>query len=173
MEDEIHFLAKTIVDHWEDAEVQGVFFELVERMVGEQSFKVPFVAAVVLAINGMGEVGGKVTGEVVGRMAEKCNRSIEAGEWRDVKLSLKFLGGLQGVLEGEGVWIVLQDLLTKAVDLQTENNEEVSSVFSREKGETLMGIDDWSGAGQDHPIYDSIYHGFVCYRQRGEGRGHG
>ncbi|PMD28438.1 hypothetical protein NA56DRAFT_667010 [Hyaloscypha hepaticicola] len=124
VEDEIHFLAKTIVDHWEDAEVQGVFFELVERMVGEQSFKVPFVAAVVLAINGMGEAGGKVTGEVVSRMAEKCNRSIDAGEWRDVKLTLKFLGGLQGVLEGEGVWIVLQDLLTKAVDLQTENNEE-------------------------------------------------
>ena len=142
-----------------------MFFELVERMVGEQSFKVPFVAAVVLVINGMGEVGGKVTGEVVSRMAEKCNRGVEAGEWRDVKLVLKFLGGLQGVLEGEGVWIVLQDLLTKAVDLQTENNEEVSSVFLHEEGGTLMGIDNWTGAGQDHPVYNSIYHGFVCNGQ--------
>jgi nuclear cap-binding protein subunit 1 len=98
-------------------------------MVSEQSFKVPFVAAVVLDVNGMGERGGKVVEQVVGRMAERVNRAVEGGEWRDVKLGLKFLGGLQGVLEGEGVWIVLQDLLTKAVDLQTENNEEVSFLF--------------------------------------------
>ncbi len=39
---------------------------------------------------------------------------------------MKFLGGLQGLLEGEGVWTVLQDIFTKAVDLQTENNEDVS-----------------------------------------------
>jgi nuclear cap-binding protein subunit 1 len=110
------------VDNWEDEEVKGGFFELVERMVLEQSFKVPFVAAVVLCVNTM---KGEVTGEVVNRMGE--NRAVEGGEWRDVKLVLKFLGGLQGVLEGEGVWIVLQDLLSKAVDLQTENNEEVSS----------------------------------------------
>lgn len=123
VEDEIHFLAKTVRENWEDEEVRNGFFELVERVVVEQSFKVPFVAAVVLAVNGMrGEIGG----EVVGRMAGRLNESIGKGEWRDVKLCLKFLGGLQGVLEGEGVWIVLQDLLTKAVDLQTENNEEVS-----------------------------------------------
>jgi nuclear cap-binding protein subunit 1 len=112
------------VDNWEDEEVKGGFFELVERMVLEQSFKVPFVAAVVLCVNTM---KGEVTGEVVNRMGERLNRAVEGGEWRDVKLVLKFLGGLQGVLEGEGVWIVLQDLLSKAVDLQTENNEEVSS----------------------------------------------
>jgi nuclear cap-binding protein subunit 1 len=123
VEDEIHFLAKTIVDNWEEAEVKEGFFEVVECMVREQSFKVPFVAAVVLCINGM---KGEVVKEVVERMGSRLNDGIERGEWRDVKLCLKFLGGLQGVLEGEGVWIVLQDLLTKAVDLQTENNEEVS-----------------------------------------------
>jgi nuclear cap-binding protein subunit 1 len=66
---------------------------------------------------------------LVERIGARLNEGVEKGEWRDVKLCLKFLGGLQGVLEGEGVWIVLQDLLTKAVDLQTENNEEVSSSF--------------------------------------------
>ena len=123
VEDEIHFLAKTIVDNWEEAEVKEGFFEVVECMVREQSFKVPFVAAVVLCINGM---KGEVVREVGERMGSRLNDGIERGEWRDVKLCLKFLGGLQGVLEGEGVWIVLQDLLTKAVDLQKENNEEVS-----------------------------------------------
>lgn len=126
VEDEIHFLAKTVVDNWEDEEVRGGFFECVERVVLEQSFKVPFVAAVVLAVNGM---RGEIVGSLVERIGARLNEGVEKGEWRDVKLCLKFLGGLQGVLEGEGVWIVLQDLLTKAVDLQTENNEEVSSSF--------------------------------------------
>jgi nuclear cap-binding protein subunit 1 len=53
------------------------------------------------------------------------NEGIKWGEWREVKLLMKFLGSLQGLLDGEGVFSVLQDLLTKAVDLQTENNEEV------------------------------------------------
>lgn len=119
-------MAKTVVDNWEDQEVKDGFFDCVERMCLEQSFKVPFVAAVVLCVNGM---KGEIVKEVVEKMGGKLEGAVEKGEWRDVKLILKLLGGLQGVLEGEGVWIVLQDLLTKAVDLQTESNEEVSFLF--------------------------------------------
>ena len=64
--------------------------------------------------------------ELLTRAAARTNAKIREGEWREVKLLMKFLGGLQGLLEGEGVWAVLQDIFTKAVDLQTENNEEVS-----------------------------------------------
>lgn len=112
-----------VTDSFEDEEVKTGFYDLVTQLVVEQPFKIPFVAAVVLVVNTM---KSEMVEEVLKRVGVKINEAIASGEWREVKLYMKFLGGLQGVLEGEGVWIVLQDLLTKAVDLQTENNEEVS-----------------------------------------------
>ncbi len=116
-------IAKMVTDNYEDEEVRTGFYDLVIQLVVEQPFKIPFVAAVVLVVNTW---KSEMTQEVLKRTGERVNEAIVKGEWREVKLLMKFLGGLQGVLEGEGVWIVLQDLLTKAVDLQTENNEEVS-----------------------------------------------
>lgn len=112
-----------VTDNFEDEEVKQSFYDLVVQLVVEQPFKIPFVAAVVLVVN---TIKGEMVEDVLKRTAERTNEAIGRGEWREVKLLMKFLGGLQGLLEGEGVWIVLQDLLTKAVDLQTENNEEVS-----------------------------------------------
>jgi nuclear cap-binding protein subunit 1 len=92
----------------------------------EQPFKTPFVAAVVLVVNTM---RAEMVAEVLKRATERVNTCVQTGEWRETKLLMKFLGGLQGVLEGDGVWLVLQDLLSKAIDLQTENNEEVSHLM--------------------------------------------
>lgn len=121
VEDEVVSIARMVTDNFEDEEVKQSFYDLVVQLVVEQPFKIPFVAAVVLVVN---TIKGEMVEEILKRTAERCNGAIGRGEWREVKLLMKFLGGLQGVLEGEGVWIVLQDLLTKAVDLQTENNEE-------------------------------------------------
>ncbi|CAG8962256.1 hypothetical protein HYFRA_00005310 [Hymenoscyphus fraxineus] len=121
VEDEISSIAKTVCDSYEDEELRNVFYDLVVQLVVEQPFKTPFVAAVVLVINTM---RSEMAMEILNRTAARTNKKIQEGEWREVKLLMKFLGGLQGLLEGDGVWIVLQDLLTKAVDLQTENNEE-------------------------------------------------
>ncbi|KAE8450106.1 hypothetical protein EG329_006887 [Mollisiaceae sp. DMI_Dod_QoI] len=121
VEDEVVAIAKMVTDNYEDEEVKAGFYDLVIQLVVEQPFKIPFVAAVVLVVNTW---KSEMTEEVLKRTGERVNEAIIKGEWREVKLLMKFLGGLQGVLEGEGVWIVLQDLLTKAVDLQTENNEE-------------------------------------------------
>lgn len=63
--------------------------------------------------------------ELLERAVKGLNKSIIKGDWRQVKLYMKFLGSLQGLLEGDGVFTILQDFLTKALDLQTENNEEV------------------------------------------------
>jgi nuclear cap-binding protein subunit 1 len=68
----------------------------------------------------------EIVQEILVRTAAATNNAIVRGEWREVKLYMKFLGSLQGLLDGDGVFPVLQDILTKAVDLQTENNEEVS-----------------------------------------------
>ncbi|KAH6715266.1 MIF4G like-domain-containing protein [Leptodontidium sp. MPI-SDFR-AT-0119] len=124
VEDEVHSIAKTVCDNYEDEELKESFYELVVQLVVEQPFKIPFVAAVVLVANTMRKNGEAVAEEVLRRTAIRTNTAIAKGEWREVKLLMKFLGSLQGLLDGEGVWIVLQDILTKAVDLQTENNEE-------------------------------------------------
>jgi nuclear cap-binding protein subunit 1 len=116
-------IAKTVCDNYDDEELRGAFYDLVIQLVVEQPFKTPFVAAVVLVVNTMKT---EVVEEILKRITDRVNASVSAGDWREVKLLMKFLGGLQGVLEGDGVWLVLQDLLSKAVDLQTENNEEVS-----------------------------------------------
>ncbi|KAG4423295.1 hypothetical protein IFR04_003529 [Cadophora malorum] len=124
VEDEVHSIAKTVCDNFEDEELKESFYELVAQLVVEQPFKIPFVAAVVLVANTMRKDGQAVAEEVLRRTALRTNAAIAKGEWRETKLLMKFLGSLQGLLDGEGVWTVLQDILTKAVDLQTENNEE-------------------------------------------------
>lgn len=103
--------------------------QLALQLPVEQPFKTPFVAAVLLLLNAL-ESGKEVVGEVVDGLAKGLDEAIRQGEWRDVKSLMKLLGGLQGLFEGEGVWVVLQDMLGKAVDLQTENNEEVRLLFS-------------------------------------------
>lgn len=121
VEDDVANIAQIVADNYEDEELRNSFCDLTLQLVVEQPFKTPFVAAVVLIAN---TIRWELAEEVLVRGAARLNKSINDGEWRAVKLYLKFLGSLQGLLEGEGVFSVLQDLLTKAAELQTENNEE-------------------------------------------------
>jgi nuclear cap-binding protein subunit 1 len=123
VEDEVASIAKTISDNYDDEELRNSFYDLTLQLVVEQPFKIPFVAAVLLVVNTMQQ---EIVQEILARAAAGTNNAIVKGEWREVKLYMKFLGSLQGLLDGDGVFPVLQDILTKAVDLQTENNEEVS-----------------------------------------------
>lgn len=45
-----------------------------------------------------------------------------------MKLVLRFLACLQGVLDGDGVFPILDELFSRAVDLQTASSEDVSMV---------------------------------------------
>lgn len=122
VEDEVLSIAKLVADNSEDEEVKNSFFDLVIQLVVEQPFKIPFVAAVVLVVN---TLKSELVKEVLGRAVMRVNEVVVKGEWREVKLLMKFLGGLQGLFDGEGVWIPIQDILERAVELQTDNNEEV------------------------------------------------
>lgn len=51
---------------------------------------------------------------------------LEAGAWREVKLVLRLLGCLQGILEDDGVFPILEEFFSRAVDLQTASSEDVS-----------------------------------------------
>lgn len=125
IEEDINTIAKIICDNLEDQDLQTGFVDLVVQLVVEQPFKTPFVAAVVLNVN---TLKAEIVDKVLEKAVERTNAMVQRGEWREVKLLLKFLGALQGVLEGDGVWSVLQDLFTKALDLQTESSEEVRSI---------------------------------------------
>lgn len=88
----------------------------------EQPFKVPFVAAIVLVINPQKP---EIAQEMLSRAAKAMQENLQKGAWREVKLVLRFLACLQGLLEGDGVFPILEELFSRAVDLQTASSEDV------------------------------------------------
>ncbi|KAL8701249.1 MAG: hypothetical protein Q9224_000594 [Gallowayella concinna] len=64
--------------------------------------------------------------EALVRSTTALNEHLKAGAWREVKLLLRFLGCMQTILEGDGVFPVLEELFSRAVDLQTASLEDVS-----------------------------------------------
>lgn len=89
----------------------------------EQPFKIPFVASVILAVNTQKP---DVVVDVLKRIGSTVGKALDAGVWRDVKLLVRLLGCLQGALEGDGVFTILEELFSRAVDLQTASSEDVS-----------------------------------------------
>lgn len=94
-----------------------------EPSVVEQPFKIPFVAAIVIVTNPLRPV---VAEELLMRAAKAIQEYLDVGHWREVKLVLRFLACLQGLLEEDGVFPVLEELFSRAVDLQTASSEDVS-----------------------------------------------
>lgn len=93
----------------------------------EQPFKIPFVAAIILVANSKNSA---LATEVLEKAREAAQNYINIGAWREVKLVLRFLGCLQGLYEGDGVFPVLEELFARAVDLQTTSSEDVSCFSS-------------------------------------------
>lgn len=94
----------------------------------EQPFKIPFAAAIIIVVNPQ---NSKPTQEIIARAAAALQKYLYNGAWREVKLLLRFLGCLQGVLEGDGVFPILEELFSRAVDLQTASSEDVSFAFTK------------------------------------------
>jgi nuclear cap-binding protein subunit 1 len=89
----------------------------------EQPLKIPFIAAVVLVLNSQKP---EFTADILKSIGNAAEKHIEAGNWREVKLFLRFLGCVQGLFEGNGVFALLEDIFSRAVDLQTASSEDVS-----------------------------------------------
>ncbi|KAI9762309.1 MAG: Mitochondrial Translation Optimization [Chaenotheca gracillima] len=121
VEEDITGIGKTVADNYFDDELQTGFYDLLLQMIVEQPFKIPFIAATVLVAN---TKKVEVTQEILSRVGKKFQEYLEAGEWREVKLVLRFLGCLQGLFEGEGVFPILEDLFSRAVDLQTASSDD-------------------------------------------------
>ena len=95
---------------------------LTQASVQEQPFKIPFVAATVLYINAEKP---EMTELIISKTAEQIQRAFDQAQWRSLKLLLRFLGSLQDVLEGEGIFKILEELFDRAADLQSASAEDV------------------------------------------------
>lgn len=67
----------------------------------------------------------EVAAEILKRTADFCQEHVEAGNWRQVKLILRFLACLSGLYSDDGVFPILDELFNRAVDLQTASAEDV------------------------------------------------
>ena len=88
----------------------------------EQPCKIPFAAAIVIVANAQKP---EVTQEILSRAGTAAQKHLDGGSWREFKLMIRFLGLLQGLFEGEGVFPMLDELFLRAVDLQTASSEDV------------------------------------------------
>lgn len=84
---------------------------LTRTRVVEQPFKIPFVAAVALVANSQNPEAGKLIVEEAAKAVQQC---LDEGAFTRVKLLLRFLGCIQGMLEGLGVYPLLNNIIDKA-----------------------------------------------------------
>lgn len=154
--EEVQSIAALVSDNYDsDADLARTFVDLAMQLSVEQPLKTPFVAAVVLVANTREP---KVAGDVLARLAKDTEESLEAGDWRKVKLRLKLLACLQSLLEGDGVFGVLEGLFARAADLQTASSEDVSLGFLTWGARTrLTKADHWYRDCQDHSLDYPVY----------------
>ncbi|KAJ5566942.1 hypothetical protein N7535_006248 [Penicillium sp. DV-2018c] len=121
-EDDVQSIAKTVSENYEDEEIRRDFVNIALDLVLEQPLKIPFIAATVLVAHNLKPELGS---EVLGKAAEALQKYIDMGAWREVKLLVRFLGILQPIYEGDGIFPLLEELFARAVDLQTASSEDL------------------------------------------------
>ncbi|KAK3378021.1 MIF4G like-domain-containing protein [Podospora didyma] len=119
--EEIQSIASLFTENWEDELLRTNFVELILQLAIEQPLKTPFLAAVVLVAN---TNKPEIVDILLGKLTADLESKIRQGDWRDVKLYLKLLACLHNCLDGEGVFPVLEELFSRAVDLQTASSED-------------------------------------------------
>jgi nuclear cap-binding protein subunit 1 len=113
-----------IANNFEDDQVRGPLLDTLVSMICEQPLKIPFIAALTLYAN---DINAEVSRELIVRTSKKMASALELGEWRDFKLLLRYQAYLQGILEGAGVFQILNQLFDWVIDLQEGSAEDVSS----------------------------------------------
>ena len=88
----------------------------------EKPLKIPFVASTILVTNSQ---KSELAADVLRKASSALQEYINVGAWREVKLLLRFLGCLQFIFEGDGIFPLLEELFARAVDQQTASSEDV------------------------------------------------
>lgn len=84
--------------------------------------KIPFVAATILIANSQ---KSELVADVLRNASQALQSYLNVGAWREVKLLVRFLGCLQFIFEGDGIFSLLEELFARAVDQQTASSEDV------------------------------------------------
>lgn len=125
--EEVQSIARLVADNYDDENLRNTFVNLAMQLVVEQPLKTPFVAAVVLMAN---TLKPEIVDVILTLATQETESKIAKGEWKLVKLHLKFLACLQACLQGDGIFPLLEELFNRAADLQTASSEDVGSPFS-------------------------------------------
>ena len=123
--DEAFQWAKLATDNYEDEYVRDTFTTVILKLVVEQAFKIPFVAAVVLYAH---QEKKELAADVVAKAGEQLQEFLEKGQWKEVKLMLRFLASLSRLYEEDGVLPIMDELFSRAVDLQTASRDDVLGI---------------------------------------------
>ena len=87
--------------------------------------KIPFVAAIVF----YGNINKpEIATEALKRTSERTQDFVNAGQWKEFKLFLRFFACMQSLLQGDGVFTILQQLFDSVVDLQSANENDVGNL---------------------------------------------
>ncbi|KAL7816414.1 MIF4G like domain-containing protein [Trichoderma aethiopicum] len=119
--EEVQSIARMVADNYDDENLRSTFVGLTLQLALEQPLKTPFVAAVVLVAN---TLKPEIVDAVLEALAKETESKIAKGEWREVKLYLKLLACLQACLQDDGVFPLLEELFSRAADLQTASSED-------------------------------------------------
>ncbi|KAI8940932.1 hypothetical protein NX059_002187 [Plenodomus lindquistii] len=123
-QDEAIEIAKYFGEHFDDERLRSDFFDVFVQLIVEQPFKIPFIAAVAFYGN---DVKPEIMTEAMKRVADRAQEALNAGEWKEFKLTLRFFACLQSLYEGDGVFTFLGQLFDTVVDLQSANENDVST----------------------------------------------
>lgn len=118
-------IGRLAADNWDDEYVRDAFCTTALKLVNEQPFKIPFVSATVLFAH---TEKPEVAKEVVERTGAQLQEQLDKGQWRGVKLSLRFLACLYRLYDQEGIFPMLDELFGRAVDLQTASAEDTVGI---------------------------------------------
>lgn len=101
--------------------MRDVFSIVSLKLVVEQPFKIPFVAAVALFAHADKK---ETVQDLVNAAGSRLQEYLDKGQWRESKLMLRFLACLSRVFEDDGIMSILDELFNRAVDLQTASSED-------------------------------------------------
>ncbi|KAF2823924.1 cap binding protein [Ophiobolus disseminans] len=124
-QDEAIEIAKLFGENFDDERLRSDFFDVWVQLIIEQPFKIPFVAAVALYGN---EIKPEIPIEAMKRVGNRAQEALNAGEWKEFKLLLRFFACLQPLYQDEGVFTLLGQLFDTVVDLQSANENDVVGI---------------------------------------------
>ncbi|KAJ4367147.1 Nuclear cap-binding protein subunit 1 [Neocucurbitaria cava] len=124
-QDEAIEIAKYFGEQFDDERLRTDFFDVFVQLIIEQPFKIPFVAAVAFYGN---DVKPEITIEAMKRVGDRAQEALNAGEWKEFKLLLRFFACLQSLYQDDGVFTLLGQLFDTVVDLQSANENDVVGI---------------------------------------------